>query len=280
MVKGGSVAFKTGYKRFIEDNFQVINKKNEIVDFILNPIQNKFIQEDADGERDVILKARQQGFSSLILGIFATDFLLKKFSHSVIVADNRENAQGLLERVKFYIESYEIKNKIKIPMKYNTRYELQNEITKSKYTVGTAQNVEFGRSKTLTNLHFSESAFYPDMERLLAGAMQAVTEDGRVIVETTANGFNYFRDFWMECKAGKRNFKPSFYNAQDFYSKEFLDRKRKELGRLYKQEYPRSDAEAFLASGDTYFDRESLDYYIQNKKTPIRNFKYGFYDFL
>lgn len=157
---------KPGYKKFIEDYFDITNKKNELVPFKLNDIQDRFITHDADDHRNVILKARQQGFSSLILAMFTVDFLLKDFSHSVIVADTRENAEGLLERVKLYIESYEAKKKFKINLKYNTRNELYNRDTRSKYTVGTAQNVQFGRSKTITNLHFSEAAFFPDMSKL------------------------------------------------------------------------------------------------------------------
>lgn len=225
------------------------------------------------------MKPRQLGFSSEILGIFTTDFLVKEFSHSVIVADSRENAEGLLERVKLYIESYEAKTGVKIPMKYNTRNELYNFATKAKYTIGTAQNVEFGRSKTISNLHMSEAAFFPDMERLLASALQALSPSGRAIIETTANGYNFFREFWIDCMEGRRNFKPTFYGASEVYTKEFLDQKKMELKRLYQQEYPETWMEAFLASGDTYFDREALQYYLEKKVEPIKLFKQGFYDF-
>lgn len=271
--------FRPGYKKFIEDNFDITNKKNELVPFKLNTIQNTFVSEDADDHRNVILKARQQGFSSLILAIFTTDFLLKDFSHSVIVADNRENAEGLLERVKLYIESYESRKGFKINLKYNTKNELYNKDTRSKYTIGTAQNVQFGRSKTITNLHLSEAAFFPNMQKLLSSALQAVTEDGQAIIETTANGYSYFRDFWLDCLDGKRNFKPSFYGASKFYEKEFLEKKKAELGRDYQQEYPETWMEAFLASGDTYFEKEALEYYLTNSIEPIHEFQYGMYNF-
>jgi hypothetical protein len=48
---------------------------------------------------DVILKARQQGFSSVILAMFTADFLLKENSRSVIVADIDDNATELLDTV-------------------------------------------------------------------------------------------------------------------------------------------------------------------------------------
>lgn len=271
--------FRPGYKGFIQKYFELIDKESNLRPFILNSVQDRFLLTDSSGSRDVILKPRQLGFSSLILAIFTTDFLTKEFSHSVIVADSRENAEGLLERVKLYIESYESKSGIKIDMKYNTRNELYNHATKAKYTIGTAQNVEFGRSKTITNLHMSEAAFFPDMERLTASALQALSPSGRAVIETTANGYNFFRDFWIDCIDGRRNFKPIFYGASEAYDHDFLELKKQELKRMYSQEYPESWMEAFLASGDTYFDRDALQYYLLNKKEPIKKFKVGFYDF-
>lgn len=266
--------FKPGYKRFIETYFDIVDKDSHLVPFRLNAIQDKFLLDSADNKRDVILKARQQGFSSVILACFTTDFLLKDNSRSVIVADESENAIELLDRVRQYIESYETKAKVKIPMKYDSKYELYNEAKKSRYSIGTAMRTEFGRSKTISNLHLSECAFYPDMERMLAGALQAVSTSGRVVLETTANGFNYFRDFWMESERGTTNFTPHFYKASDFYDVEFLRQKQLELRSKFRQEYPENPIEAFISSGDNFFDSEALEYFITNALSP-RTFAYA-----
>jgi hypothetical protein len=257
-----------GYKAFIEDQFDIVDKTSSIIPFRLNPVQTKYLLEDYTG-RDVVLKARQQGFSSLILALFTTDFILKPNTRSVIVADIADNAMELLDRVKFYIKSYEYKNNVKIPLKYNSKYELANESNGSRYTIGTADNSEFGRSKTINNLHLSEFAFYKNPEKLFAGAMQAVVPDGRVIIETTANGFNFFKTFWDECVKGERGFKSNFYRASDFYDTDFLNDKRQQLGRLYPQEYPDTPQQAFLTSGSMYFNAEALEHYSQNTREPI-----------
>ena len=265
--------WKPGYKKFIEDHFQIINKKRSIVDFRLNPIQDKFVSVDSTGRKDVILKARQQGFSSVILALFTVDFLIKPNSRNIIVADEKENAEEMLEKVKFYIESYEHKmNKkqpgFKVPLKYSSKYELYNEYTKSKYTIGTALKTQFGRSKTITNLHLSEAAFYRDMEKLLAGAMQAVVPDGRTIIETTANGFNYFKDFWDRSVNDETGFNAVFYPGSQFYDEEFLTQKRKELGRQFQQEYPETPIEAFITSGECFFSGEALEWFKNNTVQP------------
>lgn len=257
----------TPYENFIKERLNIIDKTGTVIPFIPNEPQQKFINV-ATG-KDIILKARQEGFSSLVGGIFTGDFILDENSQSVVIADITDNAIGLLDKVKFYLKSYEEKTGFKIPLKYNSKYELVNEVLNSKYQVGTAENVEFGRSKTIKNLHMSEAFFYKHFRKLLASALQAVRPDGRVVIESTANGFNEGKEFWDESSAGLTGFNAIFFKASDFYNPEFLEQKKKELGRLYSQEYPETPEEAFLNSGDNYFDREALKYYSQLIKSPV-----------
>lgn len=265
------MGYKANYKLFIEENLRIVDKNGELIPFVLNEIQSRYVTEDSSDSRDVVLKARQQGFSSVILAIFTADFILRQNSRSVIVADIDDNATELLDRVKLYLKSYEEINKCKIPLKYNSKYELYNELMNSRYTIGTAKNAEFGRSKTITNLHMSEYAFYNNAEKILAGALQAVTPTGRAIIETTANGFNYFKEFWTASKRDETGFKALFYRASEFYSPEFLEQKRKELGRLYLQEYPERDLDAFVTSGDSYFNKDSLSDYLNLTIDPMKS---------
>lgn len=258
---------KPNYKGWIEDNLTIVDKSGQVVPFVLNPVQSKYIEHDSTG-RDIVLKARQQGFSSLILARFTADFLLKENSQSVVVADVSDNAVALLERVKFYIQSWEDKSGLKVPLKYNSRYELFNSLMNSKYTIGTAENTEFGRSRTITNLHLSEAAFYRYFSKILSGALQAVVPEGYVVVETTANGFNDFRKYWFESKGGETGFSALFYPASEFYDGEFLEQKKRELKGQYVQEYPETDIEAFIASGQMYFSPESLGRYMERVRSP------------
>jgi hypothetical protein len=255
------------YKKFIEARLTIINKEGEVQPFILNEAQNRFVQ-DASG-KDVILKGRQMGFSSFILAAFTADFLFKQNSLSVVVADIADNASDLLSRVKWYIKSYEEATKTKVPLKYNSKFELQNAVTNSRYIIGTAENTEFGRSKTITNLHFSEAAFYKYFEKLLAGAGTALVPTGKFVIETTANGFSPFKTFYNESELNETAFKAHFYSSQGFYSKEFLESEKKRLKRLFDQEHPSSPEIAFITSGELYFNNDSLRWYLENAKEPV-----------
>lgn len=257
------------YQKFIESRLKIVNKEGQIVPFLLNKIQLDWI--NSPHLRKIELKARQQGFSSAILGKKTGKFILEENRYIVSIADNSDNAQGLLERVKFFIKSYEEEKKVKIPLKYNSKYELYNEAMNNRFIIGTAENPEVGRSKTITDLHLSEAAFYRDLRRMFASAIQALVPDGELDIETTANGFNEFKTIWDEAKQGSNGLVPLFYPASAFYTPDFLEQKKKELGRLYKQEYPETDIEAFLTSGDNFFDPESLQWYLSNAKDPITN---------
>lgn len=254
------------YKKFTEARLTVFDKiTHEFIPFRLNPIQSRFIR-DASG-KDIILKARQQGFSSLILAMFTADFLLKSNSLSVVIADIADNALDLLGRVKGFIQAYEETKGVKVPFKYNSKYELHNAANNARYIIGTAENTQFGRSKTITNLHMSEAAFYKDFTKLQSSAGTALVPNGKFIIETTANGYNDFKEFWDKSMMGETPFKPHFFNASDFYSTEFLLSESKRLGREYPQEYPESAEEAFITSGATYIDNLSLARLLEQVKS-------------
>lgn len=254
------------YVQAIENELSIINKNAQEIPFVLNSPQAHFLENIQN--KNIILKARQMGFSSVILGYLTIRFLLKYNERLVVVSHEAGATQKLMDRVKFFISSYERKNKIKLPTKYNSRSEIVNEDTNSTIYIGTAGSKSFGRGDTITALHLSEFAFYSNPEEMLAGVLQALTPDGNLFIESTANGFNFYKTLWDEAEA--RGFTKHFYNSEWLYDKDFIKQKEKELGRLFKQEYPETPEEAFLTSGDMYFDGDSLKWYLEQCKNPIK----------
>jgi len=256
--------------------FDIVSKDGQTIPFVVNSFQQNYL--DKMSRRDVILKVRQVGFSSLILGLFTLDFLLIPNSRSVCISHDAPSAQKLLDRVKFFISSAEAKG-LSVNLKYNSRNELMNADKNSSFYIGQAGSKSFGRGDTVNNLHLSEFAFYEDPERMLSGVLQALVPSGRAIIETTANGMNFLKTFWDKASVGENNFKAHFF-GNTFYSKEFLDEKRLELGdEKFKQEYPATDTEAFLATGGLFFDRTALQGYLDTVQPPIQIYN-SFYDLL
>jgi len=262
------------YKKALK-KFEIVNKESKSVPFILNNYQEIFL--DNMTGKDIILKARQIGYSSLILGIFTIDFCLVENSRSVCISHDSPSAQKLLDRVKYFLKSAEKKG-LALKLRYNSRNEIVNELKNSSIYIGASGSKSFGRGDTLNNLHLSEFAFYQEPEKMLGSVLQAVVPTGRVIIESTANGMNFFKKYWDKSKNGETGFKTHFFD-NSFYTKEFLEKKKKELGELYPQEYPSNDLEAFLSSGNPFFDKEAMKYYLAQIKEPIQKSK-GYYDFV
>jgi hypothetical protein len=263
-----------GHQRFFGENLTIINKDMQEVPFWVNAAQADFINRMALYQQLIILKARKMGFSSVALAVAVAKFLLGKNEKCVSMSFDQTAAEKQLARAKQFIKSYERINKIKLPYKYNSRTEMAIEV-KDKQTgesyinvlrVGTARSTSFGRGDDITFLHLTEVAFCDDVNALLAAVGEAILPNAHTILETTANGFNSFKTLWDESMLNRRDFACLFYPPDWEYDKEFLAGKRKKLGKLYMQEYPDDPETAFITSGDTYFQKDALYFYLSQVK--------------
>lgn len=265
-------------QRAIEENLLIVDKNKNEVPFLLNKAQLDFIEKSSD--RNVILKARKMGFSSLVLAIGLTKFLFGRNERVISMSFDKGASTKQLERVRRFLQSYERLNKVSIQkaMKYNSKYEMVLEVTPEQdprgegYTntlrVGTAKSTGFGRGDDVSFLHLTEVSIADHLDELLAGVGEAVVNNAMITLETTANGYNEFKSFWDESSAGLRNYSTFFYSPTWEYTPEYLEQKKKELGRLYKQEYPGTPQDAFITSGETYFDNLALQDFLNMVKKP------------
>lgn len=280
------------YKPFIEEQFMIRPKEAEddtktVVPFRFNAVQDRYYTDmrrdypKMDGVRDIILKARQQGFSSMILAMFVVDFITKPKSVSVCISHRSKETRLLFKRVRFYIESYCTKNGFSISdyLSVDTKEELENATNGAYFYIGTAGAKVGGRGDTVTNLHFSEAAFYQetdkvDAKEIIEASAQQVSQDhGKIFIESTGSNYGaYYQKEWERAKLGESNYKPRFFAAQEFYSEEWLAKKQKDFSsdEEFRSHYPRNEAEAFLFSGRPFFDRMILEKLQKRIKVPIQ----------
>ncbi len=168
-----------------------------------------------------------------------------------------------------------------------------------------------GRGDTVTNVHASEAAFWRNMNETLDALMQTVPDspDTAVVIESTANGFNAFKTLWDDAEAGRNGFMPLFFawHEEPSYRRpvepgtEWTEEE-EELRRAYdlddeqlawrrwcikvqlrgdaekfKQEYPSCAEEAFLLSGNPFFDNAKVLLRIRTAPPPVHRgrFVYG-----
>ncbi len=277
------------YWKFIETNFSIKDKTGQIVPFILNNPQDKYLtgmvahySRELMGVRDIILKARKEGFSSLILAMFATDFLLEDYPvASVTIADNKDETRKLLDRARFFMNSALAKSGKTVDDICDTsnKNELVNKINGATWTIGTAGSKTALRVDSIQNLHFSEAAHFPDTDIITAretieGALQMVDQGiGKVFIESTANGYgNYYQTLEQKAFDGLSAFRSVFFGADELYSKEWLAEKEKEFTthEMFMQEYPLTREDAYMSSGSKFFDSLGIRHLQTLQREPIQ----------
>jgi hypothetical protein len=188
--------------------FRIPDKDGQDVDFILNDEQIEFI-ENAQG-RDIIAKARQLGFSTLVLAIFLARCMAYRNRRCVIVSHDTTATMKLLERIKYMIKHMK---GAKPDLKYSTQSFITFAKTDSSIYIGTAGSADFGVGDTITDLHCSEVSRWDNPGPLLSGLFQAVPSTGNITIESTGRGTgNWFHRACMRALSGNSGYKLHFFS--------------------------------------------------------------------
>ena len=184
--------------KLVEAFLRIPTKEGEDVDFTLNTAQRR-LDASLTG-RDLVPKARQEGVSSYVLARFLAACLMYRNTRAVVISHDREATQRLLNRATYYVENVRGPGPVIRNMSKN---EITFPKTNSMFYLGTAGSRKFGRGDTITHLHCSEYAFWPDPKGLMTGLLQAVPMSGEIIIESTGNGFNDYYRRCMKAEAGQ-----------------------------------------------------------------------------
>ena len=299
--------------KYIEKYIKIRDKAGGIIDFIPNEPQMKLyniIKEQKKKKKPVriiILKARQMGFSTLTESILFKETCTKFNINTGIIAHKEESTTNLFNMSKRIYDN--LPPEMKPSKKNSNAKELlfdndKGTGLKSKIKCMTAGSDGVGRSDTFNNLHISELAFWPgNKKETLTGLFQAVPNlpNTMIIIESTANGFEYYKDLWDMAVRGESDFIPLFvgWNELKEYQMPYTGFKlTKEEENLkdafnltleqitwrrwcianncggdieqFKQEYPLTPQEAFITSGQTVFDTEKLVNRLQKIDKPLK----------
>lgn len=281
------------YKRYIEENFLIDEPKaGKLVPFTFNKVQNEYYQilKDLGIEqginqaiREFIVKARREGFSSLILGIFAADDLTSPNPTETMVMSYKDDATNTFrKRYRRFILSAaakkagltvdDIQRDINSLEQFKRVFsidssDLELAHNRAHFLCGTAAARTGGRGGVLQKLLFTEAAHYQDTEHMTAkeiieGTSQQVDKaSGWIFHESTANGVgNYFHTMYEEITKGLMRFLLRFFGWKSYYTEEQFTVIRSEFADkdMLKQEYPETIEEAFLASNLSFTNKDEI----------------------
>lgn len=203
--------FREDHPFYAEKNLKIKAKSGQQLPLILNKAQ-RYVHEKLEEQRRrtgrvraLVLKARQQGFSTYIGSRFYQRSSLYAGTNVYILTHEQAATDNLFAMVTRFHENNPIRPSTG---KSNAKELIFNKLD-SGYAVGTAGQKAVGRSKTIHLLHGSEAAFWPNAKEHFAGVVQAVPDlpGTEIILESTANGVGgEFHEKWQLAEEGRGDY--------------------------------------------------------------------------
>jgi hypothetical protein len=166
--------------------YKIKDKSGSEVPFVMNEDQERFIEERHG--LDIVLKARQKGFTTVIQLDMLDDCLFRPNTAAGVIAHNLTDAEAFFaDKIKFAYDN--------LPDEFKEAVSAASDTVRSlKFSNGSSIRVGTSlRSGTLQRLHVSEygklCAKYPEKAReVKSGAFNTVATGQRITVESTAEG--------------------------------------------------------------------------------------------
>lgn len=180
--------------------YKIKGKDGSVIPFRMNGDQEKFLAERHG--MDVVLKARQKGFTTVIQLDMLDDCLFVPNTSAGVIAHNLNDAKAFFaDKIKFAYDN--------LPPEFRDLVSAEVDAADSlKFSNGSSIRVGASlRSGTLQRLHVSEygklCAKYPEKAReVRTGAFNTVQAGQHITVESTAEG--QAGDFFEMCEKAKR----------------------------------------------------------------------------
>lgn len=258
--------------------------------------------------RDIVLKARQVGMTTLELARDVQHLLMNEGTQTLIVTQD-----GDLAEQKFIDAQLMVAELIRLDLcpkpKYSTKREIVLPHNGSALRIVEAGNTEAsaakkGRSGTIHRLHATELAFWGAAQETMVALMAAVPDDGQVVIESTANGAQgLFYEMVTTALAGGGDFKLHFFpwHAHRTYRRtvpaDFDPRPQNKIeeqlreagvddeqiawwrallsdparGGIEKvlQEYPVDPSSCFRSPGRSFFPSDAMDVIAKHVREPV-----------
>lgn len=305
---------KDDFPHYAEKCLKIRTKSGQVIPFVLNQAQ-RYVHDKLEAQlkqtgkvRALVLKARQQGFSTYIGGRFYHKVTHRTGYQCFILTHEQPATDALFTMVDRYHKNNS--PLVKPSTGASNAKELAFDVLDSGYSVGTAGSRAVGRSKTIQLFHGSEAAFWPNAPEHFAGVVQTIPDlpGTEVILESTANGIGgEFHERWQQAEAGVGDyiaiFVPWFWTDEyrrpvpDGFQLTEEEAREQELHgldmeqmvwrrakmaelkdpKLFKQEYPATAAEAFQTTGhDSFIDADLVMRARKNACEPVGPLVVGF----
>ena len=235
--------------KFYLENFTKIKgkKPGALIPFVLNEAQKDLFNAVRKNDRVMILKARQLGFSTAMVGYFYHNTVTTPGTTTAIIGYNADLTSELFDKVKTFYRSTPAS--LRPTIQYNSRYEISFPRMDSKILV-LPSTVNVGRGYTLNNVLATELSSWEDAEEKMMTLEASVPITGKLVIESTPKGVgNMYHRMWASDDNGYIKKEYGWWWGYD-RAEINLIKKRMNNPTLFSQEY----GNEFLSSGRPVFD--------------------------
>lgn len=301
----------------IETLFSIQTKNRGVIPFKFNRVQDHYWRNRSN--HDIVLKPRQMGFTSLVVGEYTMEALCVPNTKVGIIAHSDQLATEIMDMVHFFWESIpdvvvidgvEVETVRRFRVGDYSSHVVSWPELGSSIRVGTAGSIKFGRGVPLHRVLCTEVAFWDSSiaDAVLAAVESAMPINGRIVLESTANGAaGMFNSIYQGAKMGANIYKPHFYPwtwdnsyriprgsdlahesdrdeivptpqeeatvlrlGLDEEQLRFRRTKQKTLKGLEVQEFAEDDVTAFIVGGTSLFDNKTVQDALTSCRDPLR----------
>jgi hypothetical protein len=261
--KGGDSAEEQiqGFFYFCENYWFIKHPERGRILFDLRDAQQDTIRAWHTERYNVVLKARQIGFSTLAAAyaFWLTFFWSDRFV--VMLSRTEREAAKLLQKSKYGYRWLPVWMRDRGPVQV-TDHQLKMVFDNESAIESLPSSNDPARGESVYLVIVDEMAFLSNPDEAWASIEPIADVGGRIIALSTANGSgNFFHQLWVGSQTGTNLFRGLFFpwsagdRDDDWYE---VKARTTPLWQLH-QEYPRSPEEAFIKSGNPVFSVELLE---------------------
>lgn len=233
-----------------------------MVPFVPNRPQADYLTNRT--KRNIILKPRQIGFTTLLLAKNLLTTIRRPYTHYALLAQDDDQVMKLRERLKMFLHQLEQHGACPT-VGIDNEEQMTFPVINSRISYYSGQSDRVGRGDTIDILHITELAFMDKGGKHVGTLLPAVPDNGTIDIESTPNGmggvfYNLFREA-MDPSSGSI-WRPFFYPWwwSDEYHVEDSGLKRSQLDEEEMELYQRFERDGLTLDKIAWRRRKKAEY--------------------
>lgn len=259
--KGNGPADYEACRYFLETYWKIRHPEQGAILFEMRDAQRSTLHAWINNRMSIVLKARQIGFSTLIIGLAFWLAFFHDDKFVIALSKTEREAKKLLSKGLYGYK--------RLPGWMLERGPAEASKTQTKLEFVNGSSIECfpasdpARGESAYLIIVDEWAFFEDHEAAWSAIEPAADIGGRIVALSTANGVgNLYHEMVIGAQTGSNEFHFIFHSWRAVPERDdawYAAKKRAMQEHILHQEYPTTPEEAFIKSGNPVFDIDMLD---------------------